>query len=291
MRKDEFDSIKAHEQLMIEASKYKPLSTEEEQELAVLCQQGDRDAINKLVMHNIKFAVTVSLRQSVRSVRREDLVSEAILSMYRAAEKFQPGNGRFISYAVWWIRSAMQKYTSMKGGAVATPAQARQGMIYMMKYRDRIGDPISASNDEIRDALCLERRKNGCTDAALDGARVAMVGSLSLNDPLTEEGGMIHQDLLESGTICPSEYINTLALHTAVKAAYECLDKRERLVLDMLFFQEPEATLDEVGAVLGLSRERIRQIKNEAFKKMMFRHKPIMAEALGGKHDEGASGL
>jgi RNA polymerase sigma factor (sigma-70 family) len=123
--------------------KYRHLSQEEEQRLAVIISTAPldedgkptgeeaREAINKLVLHNMKFAAKCAKRYSHRGVPIDDLISSTIPNMVRAAEKFQPGRGKFISYAAMWVRVALQECVSRQARAVTLPTHSA-GFVYII---------------------------------------------------------------------------------------------------------------------------------------------------------------
>ncbi len=162
-----FDSVKSYDVMMAEARKLPPLTREEEQALAVRCENKDREAMDKLVAHNIMFAAQFARKYGNENTAIEDLTQEAILGMYEAAKRFTPRGFKFITYARWWIWTQITQYLLQKSRTVKTPINVAQAAQHIKKYARDHGDPAEATHGEIRSALGLNPKSDYASKNAL----------------------------------------------------------------------------------------------------------------------------
>ncbi len=280
-KSNKFDSEGSIQAFLNEASRYKPLTDEEEQSLAVRCVAGDRAAMNKLVKHNLLFVIKEAVRQSTSSVAAEDLVQEGIMGMFHAAEKFSPEGVRFISYATHWSRSCMQRFVRNKGSAVRFPVHLANTAADVRRFASMGGDVEQALPEEIRAVARGDKR--GHTDFCIEQAKRSMRPISSLNEPLSEGGDAEHQDFIASEMPDPDDFIGPYSALSALDIAMEVLSERQR---DMVirYYIPPDGeheTLFQIGARHGLSSERVRQLILEAFRMMRAKHNNLLADALG----------
>lgn len=258
-----------------------PLATEEEQRLAHIIQEtGDREAINKLVEHNIKFVARIAGKYITDKADVSDLIQEGIMGMIRAAEKFKPGYGRFISYAVHDIKARCQRYAMTKCGAVDFPTNTKQGMMLQQKYEAITGKTADGiSPTEIRRVTGLNPRH--CSENTLSAARMCRMRHNSLNRSLGDgDDSDTALDMVPSGA--PESDLSAIhgSLVSDIDLALESLPERTGEILRMRYLDEVKASvnyshkttgrfyeqtcsLDTIGERYGFSRERARQIVNE----------------------------
>lgn len=257
-----------------EIARYPLLNHEEEKELAARIAQGDEDALRKLVEANLRFVVAYAKKYRNSNLPFLDLIHEGNLGLIQAAKKYAPfeesQDVKFITYAVWWIRQAILHYLAEQGSAFRLP-QKQANMLYRMErvralMTERNGRP--PSDQELAKEL----------EIPVDDLRVleqASRSSISLNDPVDQVGDAELGDLLEQ-SIFPDtdERLLQASFTRALEDALEGLPPREREVLQLRFgLQDKKArTLREVGEILGLSRERVRQIETRALRRLRRSH-------------------
>lgn len=256
-------------------SRYPTLSHEAEVELARRVKEGDHDAVRGLIEANLRFVVAYAKRYRNPKVAFLDLIHEGNLGLIQAAKKYDPfGEGhdvKFITYAVWWIRQAILHALAEHAGSFRLPQKQANNLYRLERVR----------------ALLSERSGRSPTDATLanelgisvEDVRVltrASRSSLSLNEPVDVEGDSELGDLLEQ-TVLPDtdERVLRKSFLVAMADAMAELPDRERRVLEYRFGLQDDQpkTLREIGEILSLSRERVRQIESRALNRLRRSHK------------------
>jgi RNA polymerase primary sigma factor len=245
-----------------------PLQTREEEiELARRSRQGDLSARDALVTANLRFVVSVAKKFMHHGVPLADLVSEGNMGLLRAAEKFDETRGvKFISYGVWWIRQAILQSLAEQGRVVRIPVNTA-GSIFS------IGQRASAMSQELgRDPTVTEL----CADVGLPRADVeralAIVQGPQSLDGTTGPGGDDQEShrlgdiLVDEGAESPDVAVQREEQHTLLTRAIHRLSAREQRILTLYYGLGREAamTLEAIGAEIGVTRERVRQIKERA---------------------------
>ncbi|WP_456464035.1 sigma-70 family RNA polymerase sigma factor [Persephonella sp.] len=244
------------------------LSPEEEKELARRAKKGDKEALKKLVEGNLRFVVNVARNFMGWGVPLTDLIAAGNLGLLEAAKRFDPDRDvKFISYAVWWIRQAIMQTIFQQTGAVRIPVKES---LFISKVKEtyeklkeklkrepsieEIAQEVGASPKKVRNALQIVRMP------------------YSLDRPIGEEGeDLTLLDVLsKKGTEDVEKDIVEESLHKELNKLLNILDEREKAIIEHRFGlngEEPK-TLTEVGEILGISRERVRQIEQRALKKL-----------------------
>jgi RNA polymerase primary sigma factor len=243
------------------------LSRAEEVELARRIQTGDEAAVHHLVQANLRFVVSIAKQYSNQGLSLEDLINEGNLGLIKAARRFDHRRGfKFISYAVWWVRQAMLQSLAEQSRIVRLPLN-RAGVLYRIgraaralgqelgrqPTTDEIARRVGLPHDEVRDTLTLA---SGC---------------LSLDDPFEDEDDNSLMDCIpDERSARPDEVTFGRSLEHELRAALGNLEPREEKILRLYFgIDAPEPlTLEQIGAQMGLTRERIRQIKEKALAKL-----------------------
>jgi RNA polymerase primary sigma factor len=252
-------------------SKLPRLTVDEEHELGRRIQKGDQDAVRRLVEGNLRFVVSYAKRYRHFGVPFLDLIHEGNLGLMEAARRFDPDrNVKFITYAVWWIRQAITHALSGQVRAFSLPQKlsgvaARFGreVADLTEHLDR-----APTTTEIADDLHI-------SEADVDALRQIGPSDVSLSERVGSDhdgGGRELEDLLEQQAVPPVEeqLIHRAAVHRVREALGE-LDDKEREVVTLRFGLDRDGeprTLQEVGDMLHLSRERIRQIESRAKDKL-----------------------
>lgn len=254
------------EKYLQEIGREKLLSIEEEVELASRIRKGDQLALEQLVRANLRFVVSVAKQYQNQGLELLDLINEGNLGLVKAAEKFDETRGfKFISYAVWWIRQSILQAIAEQSRIVRLPVnqigatnKINKVLHNFEQENERrpsvteIADKIDLPEEKIAEAL-KHNNKHVSVDAPLSsGDDTSLLDVLPNGDaPLADD-----QLLLES-------------LKAEIATALSVLNEREQNILRANFgINEPEQTLDEIGQRYGLTRERVRQIKEKALRKL-----------------------
>ena len=264
-----------------EISRYRTLNHDEELELASRVKAGDAAALKKLVESNLRFVVAYAKRYRNPNVGFLDLIHEGNLGLIQAARKYDPflegHDVKFITYAVWWIRQAILHALAEHAGSFRLPQKQANTLYRLERVRSELSDSLGRSPGE--DELANE------LEISIEDVRVltqAAQSSLSLNDPVDSEGDSEFGDLLEQ-TVLPDtdDRILRESFLQALADALADLPERERAVLELRFglADDQPKTLREIGELLGLSRERVRQIESRALNQLRRSHK---TKALAG---------
>jgi RNA polymerase sigma-32 factor len=256
---------------MKEVSRYPVLSVEDERDLArAYRDRGDTRAGHALVAANLRFVVKVALGYQGHASRLADLVQEGNMGLMRAVQKFDPDMGiRLITYAVWWIRAYIQNHVLHSWSVVkigTTQAQRKLffGLAQARREDERTGgegDPdervarrLRVDPEEVRS---MGRRLEGrdlSLDAPIGDGTATHVDHVATDETPTDErlGSAQEAQLLEAGVV----------------GALAQLDERERVIVERRIMAERPATLQDLGAELGVSRERTRQLEARALGKL-----------------------
>ena len=250
------------DQYLAEISRYPLITREEEGDLARRIREGDGEALDRLVRANLRFVVSVAKRYQNQGVPLADLVNEGNVGLIRAAHKFDETKGiKFISYAVWWIRQGILQALADQSRIVRVPLN-RAGALH------RIGRRSAALQQELGREPTVEEIAHGLDLSAeeVEAALVISRSHLSLDAPVASgEDQRLLDYLPDQFAENPEEAAYDAALKETVEGVLGSLDAREAKVLRLYFGlddQEP-MTLEEIGDLLGITRERVRQIKEK----------------------------
>ncbi len=250
-----------------EISRLPRVSPEEERRLGAAIQNGDADALRKLVEANLRFVVSYAKRYRGCGLSFLDLINEGNIGLIEAAKRFDPDKGvKFITYAVWWVRQAIIHALSDQSGAFRLP-QKQANLLY------RIGKAQATLRAELKRTPSPEEIAHRMDVAIADVTNLLMVAdeNVSLSAVIDEEHDFHLADKLEQETIPAADFLLLRSsLRQLVRQALRELDEKEEKVLRLRFGldgQEPK-TLKEIGEMMSLSRERIRQIEAQALEKL-----------------------
>lgn len=251
-------------------AKIKPLSREEEQELAIKAQKGDKKALDKLVTTNLKFVVKVASRYQNRGLTLAELISEGNMGLIKAVEKFEPEqHNKLISYAVWWIRQRILFALAEKTNVIRIPL-GKANIANKIKYaKDQVFSETghTASLEEISDRTDLDEK-------AIIKMSAQNIQTLSLEDQsFTKKHDSVSlSDFLEDpGMVDPKTLYYKEKVQDKIEKSIEKLPPRDAFIVKQYFGLEGDGSRNfaQIGEELGLSRERVRQIQKAALQSIM----------------------
>ncbi|BAH38212.1 MAG TPA: RNA polymerase sigma factor RpoD/SigA [Gemmatimonas aurantiaca] len=255
------------DQYLRDISAYPLISREEEAELARRIRQGDQEALDKLVRSNLRFVVSVAKKYQNQGVSLSDLINEGNLGLIRAARKFDETKGiKFISYAVWWIRQAILQALAEQSRIVRVPLN-RAGTLH------RIGKRANALLQELGREATHAEIAHGMDITEEEVAKTMSISQvhLSLDAPLTPgEDNRLLDYLPDTVHPTPEDQTFDKALTEAIEESLGGLKEREAKILRLYFGIDgaDPMTLEEIGSQLGITRERVRQIKEKALSRL-----------------------
>ena len=245
-----------------------PLITrEQEGDLARRIRAGDQDALEALVRANLRFVVSVAKKYQNQGVSLSDLINEGNLGLIRAAHKFDETKGiKFISYAVWWIRQAILQALAEQSRIVRVPLN-RAGALH------RIGRRASTLQQELGREATHAEIAEGMDLSEEDVAKTVAIsqGHLSLDAPLAPgDDTRLLDYLADDVSAAPDEQTFERALTEAVEESLATLKEREAKILRLYFGLDggEPMTLEDIGVLMGVTRERVRQIKEKAISRL-----------------------
>ncbi|HEX6068850.1 MAG TPA: RNA polymerase sigma factor RpoD/SigA [Longimicrobiaceae bacterium] len=255
------------DQYLREISAYPLIDREQEAELARRIRQNEMGALERLVRSNLRFVVSVAKRYQNQGVSLADLINEGNIGLMRAAQKFDETKGiKFISYAVWWIRQAILQALAEQSRIVRVPL-SRAGTLH------RIGKRSSSLTQELGREPTLEEiaEELDLSEEEIKHTLAMAQTHLSLDAPLVPgEDGQLLDYVSDQFSPGPDEELYTEALQRSIEDALSTLSEREAKVLRLYFGlgnTEP-LTLEQIGERFGITRERVRQIKERALSRL-----------------------
>ncbi len=264
------DANRSLSKYLQEISRYDPLEPSREVELAIRVKQGDRLALKELTEANLRFVVSVAKDYQGQGLPLTDLINEGNLGLIKAAERFDETRGfKFISYAVWWIRQSILQALAEHSRIVRLPLNRVGTISKINKAAERLEQEFERSPRADELARQLEMKPHEVNDAQRISRR-----HHSLDTPFSDEDKNCLLDVIpDQATEEPDKELQMDSLQEEVAAALDTLKDREREVIRMYFGigQSYALTLNEIGEEFGLTRERVRQIKEKAIRRLRHR--------------------
>ena len=257
------------------------ISIEEEVELAQRIKKGDKEALERLTKANLRFVVSVAKQYQNQGLSLPDLINEGNLGLIKAAEKFDETRGfKFISYAVWWIRQSILQAIAEQSRIVRLPLN----QVGSVNRINRILNKFEQENerrpsvDEIADKVDLPEDK-------IVDAMKAPSKHISVDAPFIEgEDNSLLDVLPNADSPMADNELVMESLRAEISNALNVLNERERNIIEAFFgINQPEMTLEEIGDKYGLTRERVRQIKEKAIRRLRNNTKNKMLKSYLGQ--------
>lgn len=249
-----------------EIGKEELISPEEEVELAQRIKKGDHDALERLTRANLRFVVSVAKQYQNQGLTLPDLINEGNMGLIKAAEKFDETRGfKFISYAVWWIRQSILQAIADQSRVVRLPLNQVSSLNKINRAVNKFEQENERrpSVEELTDNVDLSYEK-------IDEAINAGARHVSVDAPIgDDENSSLLDVLVNDNAPMADRQLVAESLEAEVAQALRSLSERERNIVKCYFgIGEPEMTLDEIGMKYGLTRERVRQIKEKALRRL-----------------------
>ncbi|PCJ48202.1 MAG: RNA polymerase subunit sigma [Candidatus Neomarinimicrobiota bacterium] len=264
------ESNRSLSQYLEEIGKYEPLHPSREVELAIAIKKGNRLAMKELVEANLRFVVSVAKDYQGQGLPLTDLINEGNMGLMKAAGRFDETRGfKFISYAVWWIRQSILQALAEHSRIVRLPlnrvgtiskitkqAERLESEIERSPNEEEIGRNLEMTSDEVIDAMRISRRHHSLNAPFRDGDKNSLIDVI-------KDDGQIH----------PDEPLMAESLKDEIRQSLDTLKARECQVIKMYFGIDRDyaLTLNEIGEEFSLTRERVRQIKEKAIRRLRHR--------------------
>ena len=257
----------AIDQYLREVSRHELITPEEEIELGYKALAGDEDAVQKLARANLRFVISIAKKYQNRGVALIDLIQEGNVGLITAARKFDPDQGvKFISYAVWWIRQAILAALANQGRAVRVPLNRASDLARIFRERERLKQELGRdpSTEEVAYAAKL-------TPEIVESLSTLNSSEIRLDAPIGEsDDSQLVERFIVAEASEPEEAVEERMLNENVTRALDTLSERDAKVIRLYYGLDGnrEHTLEEIGNMLGVTRERVRQLRDRALKRL-----------------------
>ena len=242
------------------------LTAEEEVELAQRIKKGDREALEKLTKANLRFVVSVAKQYQNQGLSLPDLINEGNLGLIKAAEKFDETRGfKFISYAVWWIRQSIHQAIAEQSRIVRLP----QNQVGSVSKINRAINKFEQENER-RPNVSEIAEKTDLPEEKVEVALKSNTRHVSVDAPFSDSDDNSLLDVLVNDDAPMADRSLVIeSLRNEIAAALNILNDREQKIIKSFYgIGCQEMTLEEIGHATGLTRERVRQIKEKAIRKL-----------------------
>jgi len=253
-----------------EIGDFEPLNPDREVELAIKIKKDDHSALEELVKANLRFVVSVAKDYQGQGLPLTDLINEGNLGLIKAAGRFDETRGfKFISYAVWWIRQSILQALAEHSRIVRLPlnrvgtiskitktAEKLEAEIERSPNEKEIGRQLNMTSDEVIDAMRISRRHQSLKAPFRDGDKNSLIDIIQDDNQIAPDAPLMNDSLKDE-----------------IRNSLDTLKDREKMVIKMYFGIERDyaLTLNEIGEEFNLTRERVRQIKEKAIRRLRHR--------------------
>lgn len=257
-----------------EVRKYDQIDGKEQIDLAIKAKAGDQRAMNRLIQSNLRFVLKVAKEYSYTGMPLEDLIQEGNLGIIKAVERFDTEKGyKFISYAVWWIRQSILQAAYENNNSVRLPVNRINIINKVIKATEALTKELGRepSVKEISDFYKDENGKSELSEKDIRNSYADSNHEVSLNSTVSDESATeLHESIEGEGLAELESLMNKNSLRSEIDDVLGELTEREETILKMYFGigDYEEMTLAEIGENIGLTNERVRQIKEFALKKL-----------------------
>jgi RNA polymerase primary sigma factor len=256
------------------------ITVEEEIVLAQLIRQGDHAALEKLTRANLRFVVSVAKQYQNQGLSLPDLINEGNLGLIKAAEKFDETRGfKFISYAVWWIRQSILQALAEQSRIVRLPLNQVGSLNKITKALSKFEQEHERRPSPEELAKAMDMPVDKITDTLKVSGR-----HISVDAPFVEgeDNSLLDVLINEDAPVADRTLMNE-SLSREINRALSTLNERERDIVKMFFgISRNEMTLEEIGDEFGLTRERVRQIKEKAIRRLKQSNKNTLLKSYLG---------
>ncbi len=254
------------EKYLQEIGKEELLSTDEEVELAQRIRKGDRKALDRLTKANLRFVVSVAKQYQNQGLSLPDLINEGNLGLIKAAEKFDETRGfKFISYAVWWIRQSILQAIAEQSRIIRLPLN----QVGSVNKINRMLNKFEQENER-RPSAAEISEETDLPQEKVDEAMLVTSRHISVDAPFVDgEDNSLLDVLINDDSPMADRQLVVESLRAEISDALQTLNDRERNIVKAFYgIGEQEMTLEEIGNKYGLTRERVRQIKEKAIRRL-----------------------
>ncbi len=255
------------DQYLYEVSLTPLLTTQQEVAIARKVRAGDQEAMQELVKRNLRFVISVAKKYQNRGLALTDLIGEGNVGLLTAARKFDPDQGvKFISYAVWWIRQAILAALARHGRTVRVPLNRTADLSRIVRTSETLRQELrrEPTPEEIADAV-------GLSVDVVQSLAALNTAEVRLDAPLDPEGdrSLIDRFIADDQSDAETQAMDHF-LSEEIERALRTLPARDAKVLRLYFGLDGgrEHTLEEIGGMLGVTRERVRQLRDRALKRL-----------------------
>jgi len=250
-----------------EVERHPQLTSEQESALTGRIARGDDSAREELVKANLRFVIYVAKNFQNQGLSMADLINEGNVGLMTAARKFDPARGfKFITYAVWWIRQNILKALEVQTRAIRVPANVINDLNKLRKVESELSQRLERCPDAAELAT-----ESGLPFKKVSHTLECIHNTVSLDTPLYDDNtAALQESLPDAEQLHPEAEFEQNAMHCDVHSALEALPDRDRKILHLYFgFHDYDpATYQQIGTQLGVSRERVRQLKEDALNRL-----------------------
>lgn len=251
---------------MKDITKYKLLTEQEEIDLAQRIKQGDEKAKERLINANLRFVISVAKEYQGLGISFEDLINEGNLGLIKAVERFDETRGfKFITYAVWWIRQAICQCIADKGKVVRFPVNRMNNYVKLSKYID-----FYEQKHGFRPSMEVIQSELDLTKKDIIQAFNMVGNETSIDEKVYDNQREVKHTLADTNTEKPDENLDVESLKEEIESILDTINSREADIIRLYYGinNERSFTLEEISNIYGLTRERVRQIKEKALSRL-----------------------
>jgi len=257
----------ALDQYLRDVSRHELITPDREKELGARARLGDEEAVQELARANLRFVISVAKKYQNRGVALTDLIQEGNVGLVTAARKFDPDQGvKFISYAVWWIRQAILASLANHGRSVRVPLNRASDLARIFREKERLKQELGREPTPAELSAATD-----LTPELIESLQTLNAAEIRLDAPIgdSEDSQLVERFIAEEAAE-PEQDVESRLLAESVRDALNTLEPRDARVLRLYFGLEGERehTLEEIGNMLGVTRERIRQLRDRALRRL-----------------------